>query len=63
MDFWGLKEIFFNEYLRNLHAILRNEKDYISVLKKKKNIKNKQTNKKTNKMIFSLAWNIMLTDY
>ena len=36
MDFSGLKEIFFNEYLRNLHAILRNEKDYISVLKKKK---------------------------
>ena len=36
MDFWGLKKIYFNEYLRSFHAILRNEKDYISVLKKKK---------------------------
>ena len=56
MDFWGLKEIFFNEYLRNLHAILRNEKDYISVLKKKKK-------KECDEMIFFSAWNTMFTNY
>ena len=36
---------------------------YFSSQKKNKKQTNKQTKKKRNKMIFSLAWNIMLTDY
>ena len=51
MDFWGVKgEMIFRSYLRNLlfyYDILRNEKDDISVVKK------------NDKMIFSLAWNVM----
>ena len=38
------------QYLRNLHDILRTEKDDLSALK-------------NNKMIFSLEWNTMFTEY
>ena len=44
------RKIIFLSYLQNLHDIVRNEKDDISVPKKKKNDK-----------IFSLAWNIVFT--
>ena len=44
------KKIIFLSYLQNLH-IVRNEKDDISVFKKRKN------------KIFSLAWSIVFTGY
>ena len=46
------RKIIFLSYLQNLHDIVRNEKDDISVPKKKKNDK-----------IFFLAWNIVFTGY
>ena len=45
------RKMIFPQYLRGLHDILRNGKYNISVLKKKT---------KNGKMIFSLAWNIMM---
>ena len=51
------RKIIVPKYLRNLHDILRTEKDDLSV----KKTKQKQT--KNSKMIFYLAQNTMLTGY
>ena len=49
------RKMIFPQYLQNLHDILRNEKDNISVLKKKNTHTTQSKNKKNDKMIKPLA--------